>query len=62
VAAPDLEAADGWRVTWAGVAVNAVLVAVKLVAGLFGHSEGLVADAVHSLSDFITDAIVLVGL
>lgn len=58
----DSQKSAGWRVTWAGVAVNIVLVAVKLVAGLAGHSEALIADAVHSLSDFVTDAVVLIGL
>ena len=51
-----------YRVTFAGVAVNAVLVALKLVAGIVGHSQALVADAVHSASDFVTDGIVLFGL
>lgn len=48
-----------YRVTITGTAVNAVLVAIKFVAGIFGHSAALVADAVHSLTDFITDIIVL---
>ena len=49
------------RVTWAGLAVNAVLFAAKLAAGLMADSQALVADAVHSLSDGITDVAVLVG-
>jgi cation diffusion facilitator family transporter len=52
----------GWRVTILGVAVNAGLVLVKLAAGLLGHSQALVADAVHSMSDFVTDGVVLFGL
>lgn len=36
------------------------LFAFKLIAGILGHSSAMVADAVHSLSDFITDVIVLV--
>ena len=48
------------RVTlWGGV-MNALLVAFKFVAGIMGHSAAMVADAVHSLSDFVTDIIVLV--
>jgi len=43
-----------------GTAVNALLIVVKFVAGFAGRSSAMVADAVHSLSDFITDAIVLV--
>lgn len=37
-----------------------VLVLFKFVAGILGHSAAMVADAVHSLSDFLTDIIVLV--
>ena len=43
---------------WGG-AMNALLVAFKFVAGIMGHSAAMVADAVHSLSDFVTDIIVL---
>ena len=32
----------------------------KFIAGILGHSSALVADAVHSLSDFVTDIIVIV--
>jgi len=48
-----------YRVTLAGTAVNAILVLLKFAAGILGRSSALVADAVHSLSDFITDIIVL---
>lgn len=37
-----------------------VLLIFKFVAGILGHSAAMVADAVHSLSDFVTDVIVLV--
>ncbi|MEW5914548.1 MAG: cation diffusion facilitator family transporter [Thermodesulfobacteriota bacterium] len=53
---------QGRRVTWLGVWVNALLVAGKLLAGIYGHSQAMVADAVHSLSDLITDGVVLLGL
>lgn len=49
-----------YRVTLAGGAVNVVLLLFKFVAGIAGHSAAMVADAVHSLSDLVTDAIVLV--
>lgn len=52
----------GRRVTVVGVVVNALLVVFKLVVGLLGRSQGLVADGVHSISDLFTDAVVLVGL
>lgn len=49
-----------YRVTLVGSAVNVLLLAFKFVAGLVGHSAAMMADAVHSLSDFVTDLIVLV--
>lgn len=53
---------EGRKVTWIGVAANALLIAVKFIAGIIGNSQALIADAVHSISDFFTDAVVLVGL
>lgn len=49
-----------YKVTIVGTIVNAVLIVLKFFAGIYGKSAALVADAVHSLSDFITDVIVLV--
>ena len=49
-----------YKVTLVGGAVNVVLLVFKFVAGILGHSAAMVADAVHSLSDFITDVIVVV--
>ena len=48
------------KVTLVGSAVNAILLAFKFVAGIVGHSSAMIADAAHSLSDFVTDIIVLV--
>ena len=48
------------RVTVVGGIANLLLVAVKFVAGIAGRSSAMIADAVHSLSDFITDIVVLV--
>ena len=48
-----------YKVTLAGSAVNVVLLVFKFVAGIVGHSSAMLADAVHSLSDFATDLIVL---
>ena len=48
-----------YRVTLIGAAVNVVLLLFKFIAGIVGHSAAMVADAVHSLSDFFTDGIVL---
>ncbi len=49
-----------FKVTLAGGAVNVVLLAFKFIAGILGHSAAMIADAVHSLSDFVTDLIVLI--
>lgn len=49
-----------YKVTLTGSAVNAVLIVLKFIAGFVGKSSAMVADAVHSLSDFISDVIVLV--
>ena len=48
-----------YRVTLLGMFVNMVLLAFKLVAGIVGRSSAMVADAVHSASDFATDIVVL---
>ena len=49
-----------YRVTFVGSIVNVLLLVFKFVAGFLGHSAAMIADAVHSLSDFITDIIVIV--
>ena len=49
-----------YKVTIVGSVANAALMAIKFVAGILGHSSAMIADAVHSLSDFATDLIVLV--
>ena len=56
----ELRERDICRVTYFGAWVNAVLTSGKLLAGIFGHSAAMVADAVHSLSDFATDLAVIV--
>ncbi|MBP5420357.1 MAG: cation transporter [Bacteroidales bacterium] len=49
-----------YRVTFVGSVVNMALLTLKFIAGILGHSSAMIADAVHSLSDFITDIIVIV--
>lgn len=49
-----------FRVTFLGSFVNLLLVVFKFIAGIVGHSAAMIADAVHSLSDFITDIIVII--
>ena len=48
------------KVTLAGSVGNLALLSFKFVAGILAGSSAMVADAVHSLSDFLTDLIVLV--
>ena len=49
-----------YKVTLVGGAVNVILLIFKFVAGIVGRSSAMIADALHSLSDFVTDVIVLV--
>lgn len=49
-----------YKVTIIGGIVNFLLLAFKFAAGIMGHSAAMLADAVHSLSDFVTDVIVIV--
>ena len=48
-----------YKVTLVGSAGNVALLTFKFIAGVMGHSSAMIADAVHSLPDFITDVIVL---
>lgn len=48
------------KITLVGSVGNVLLTAFKFVAGFLGHSTAMIADAVHSLSDFISDIIVFV--
>lgn len=48
-----------YRVTIVGSVVNMLLLIFKFVAGIVGNSAAMVADAVHSLSDFVTDIVVI---
>lgn len=48
-----------YQVTLLGSIVNVFLLLIKLAAGILGHSSAMVADAIHSLSDFLTDIVVI---
>ena len=48
------------KITLIGAVVNIVLTAVKIVAGVIGRSAAMIADGVHSLSDLLSDVVVLV--
>ena len=49
------------RCTWVSVFVNIALTIVQVLAGIFSHSQSLIADGVHSLSDLISDFLVLIA-
>ncbi len=49
-----------YRATLTGSLVNFILVIVKIITGIFGRSSAMLADGIHSLSDFITDLVVLI--
>ena len=49
-----------YKVTLVGSAGNAALLTFKFIAGILGNSSAMIADAVHSMSDFVTDILVLV--
>ena len=48
------------RITLWSVAANTLLTVCKIIAGIFGRSAAMVADGIHSLSDLLSDAVVLV--
>ncbi|TRZ94202.1 MAG: cation transporter [Rhodocyclaceae bacterium] len=50
---------EGQRITWVSVAVNIVLTGMQLVVGFAAHSQSLIADAMHTLSDIVSDGFVL---
>jgi len=49
-----------YKVTLVGSAGNVALLTFKFIAGILGNSSAMIADAIHSLSDFVTDLLVLV--
>jgi len=48
------------RITWTGFWINFILSGFKIAAGILGRSTAIIADGIHSLSDFVTDLFVLV--
>ena len=50
------------NITWAGLIVNSLLALFKFLAGFFGNSQSVIADAIHSLSDTVTDFAVIIGV
>lgn len=58
----DQQTSETRRVTVAGLVINLFLTVIKIVAGIYGKSQSVVADGIHSLSDSATDVAVIVGL
>ena len=56
------QTAETRQVTLVGLIVNLILTVIKIIAGIYGNSQSVVADGIHSLSDSATDIAVLVGL
>lgn len=49
------------KITWLGAFINILLAAAKILVGIIAFSQSLIADGIHSLSDLVTDAAVLIG-
>lgn len=58
----NLDIREARQITVAGMGINLLLSGVKFTLGILGHSQAVVADAVHSLSDMLTDVLVLFGI
>jgi cation diffusion facilitator family transporter len=56
---PEERAAVASRSTWVSVVVNVVLSTTQIVVGVLSKSQGLIADGIHSLSDLVSDFVVL---
>ncbi|MDG5814138.1 cation diffusion facilitator family transporter [Chitinispirillales bacterium ANBcel5] len=59
---PEQRALQARRITLLGSLFNLFLAALKFFAGVLGQSQAMIADALHSLSDLITDIVVLIGI
>jgi cation diffusion facilitator family transporter len=53
---------EGLRITALGAAMNILLIGLKFTVGIMGNSRALVADSAHSMSDLISDVVVVWGL
>jgi len=58
---PEERARAASRSTWVSVVVNVVLSSAQIAAGVWAHSQGLIADGIHSLSDLLSDFVVLIA-
>ena len=58
---PEERARAASRSTWVSVGVNVALSTAQILAGVFAHSQALIADGIHSLSDLLSDFVVLLA-
>lgn len=56
-----LRSKEAKQITLVGFWSNGGLTIFKLIAGYLGRSQAMLADGIHSLSDFLTDIVVLIG-
>ena len=56
---PQEKVAAASRSTWVSVVVNVILTSIQIVVGVMAKSQALVADGIHSLSDLVSDFVVL---
>lgn len=54
-------AAAAQRSTWVSVGVNVVMATLQVVVGVLAKSQALIADGIHSLSDLVSDCVVLLA-
>ncbi len=52
----------GVRVSWITILLNFILAIFKIIAGIIGKSNAMLADGVHTVSDVLTTIVVLLGL
>lgn len=59
---PNAQSEKGLKTTFIGIVVSALLAVIKGLGGIFGHSYALIADAIESVSDVLTSAMLWAGL
>ena len=62
VESPASMSKEGTRITIIGMVVNIFLTALKIIFGIFGHSAALIADGLHSMSDLLSDIVVIFSI
>jgi len=61
ISSEDIRFKKANKITWIGFFTNLILTSIKLIAGIMGNSTAMIADAIHSLSDFTTDIVILIS-